>query len=687
MSKRAMAGRSSGYETGSPQRPFQTLLDLSNGPVLPPIAVGTSHNYGATGPTALPREAQLNPIQNVVGVAQRIESGLDDSEQRTSFSAAPSRSSSVSRNRRRTRTKREPTPDDQLMHGLREATESPAREVHSDRTPSPPIQRAVSTDSSPDIPPPDRKTSLISAITNSPMYPKPLRKLSTLFSREEPGNGSPYRDSSVDNASEVSFELERNIHDDELQRTRPSGRGRNLSKAPRRPSGVQIQPTIEEEEEEASSIQPDKPDYVNVPDETWTAEARTVIPSRFQSEPHSEVYSDQKLPQTTSQSDSSSNPENNATRFICRLSEFVLNNGAIWIKAGLALLVSLLLVYAFQDTLCANLSPSPPSIPANVTDPGQIREIRSRMSDMNLQISSMAKELSSAREEGKRVATYPTKIPHNYAHHGMDLQINFLAPSHGAMVDPDSSTPSASYRTVKPLMPEYKKVHTLGKIAKFLWPASARNIVKEAHHPLAALIPWEEAGDCWCSVKESQLSVFLGRAIVPEEVVIEHIPNTATLDPTSAPKVMEMWARFTVVNTEEATQQQHQSGFSWMSPWGSVKSQRQSKKPKPANRQDIGKFNMEGSNSLSDIVMKSLKLSYPHEDPKNYSGDKLLGPNFYRIGKMYYDIEDPNYKQAFALSPIIDLPTIRVDKVVIRVRDNWGSDQTCLYRVKLHGHV
>ena len=685
MSRRDMAGRGYGYETGSPRRPFQTLLDLSNGPVLPPIAVGTSHNYGATGPTALPREAQLNPIQNVMGVAQRIENGLDNSEQRTSFSTANSRSSSVSRNRRR-RTKREPTPDDQLLHGLREATESPGRDVHSDRTPSPPIRRAVSTDSSPDIPPPDRKTSIMSAITNSPMYPNPLRKLSTLFGREEPPNGNPFRDSSVDNASEVSFELERNIHDDELQRTRPSGRGRNLSKAPRRPSGVQIQPTIEEEEEVTSSIQPDEPEYVNVADETWTAEARTVIPSRFQTEPHSEPRLDEKFQPEISQSESSSNLADSAADFIRQVSEFVLDNGAIWIKAGLALLVPLLLVYAFQDTICANLGPAPSPIVLNDTDPRQIREIRSTMSDMDLQISSLAKELSSARDEGKRVATYPTKLPYPYTHHAMDLRINFLSPSHGAMVDPDSSTPSATYRTVKPLIPEYNKVGMFRKIANFIW-SSTQTTMKEAHHPLAALIPWEEAGDCWCSVKQSQLSVFLGRAIVPEEAVIEHIPNTATLDPTSAPKKIELWARFIVVDGKEEVTQQHRSEFSWMSPWGSVRNQRQSKKPKPATRQDIGEFNMPESRSLSDIVMKSLRMSYPHQEPKDYSGDKLLGPNFYRIGQMEYDVEGSNYRQAYSLSPIIDHPNIRVDKVVFRVKDNWGSDQTCLYRVKLHGHV
>ncbi|KAJ5973530.1 hypothetical protein N7481_010740 [Penicillium waksmanii] len=685
MSKRATAGRGA----GSPQRPFETLLDFSNGPVLPPVAVGTSHNYGATGPTALPKEAAHDPIQDVMGMVKRINTGLDDSEQRISLSrtgsVVPSRSGSIHTSRR---TKREPTPDDQLFRALREATESPTREVHSDRTPTPPIPRAVSTDSSPDIPPPRRKNSLISEITNSPMYPKPLRQLSNFFSREEPDDGTPHRHSSVDNASEVSFELERTIHDGELQRTRPSDHGSNLSKAPRRPSGVQLQPTIEEEDE-PSSVLADQSDFVNPADQTWTAEARTVFPSRFQSLPRSESRSDEPVLQEPQQWDSSSSSESRIRDYMRDISGAALKGvdwiAINWFKTAGILLFSMLLVGAYQTNICDGLGLFAPSgeysnFPSNGTDPA-VREIRSRLSDMSSQISSLSKELKSSRSEQKGLTTgHPTNMPYNAQLRSMDLQINFLSPSNGAMVDPHATSPSASESTVKP-------VSRLRKFLRGLNIFSSGDTMKAVHEQLAALLPWEEAGDCWCSVKEAQLAVFLGRAIVPEELVIEHIPMTATLDPTSAPKIVEMWAQFVVVDSGANDGEEYESDFDWKSPYGGGKNQRQSKKPRPAKKQGLGNFNLPGANSLSEVLMSALKRSNPHSDPEDYSDDPLLGPNFYRIGRFFYDIKELNYRQAFALSPIIDIPTIRVDKVVLRVKENWGSNQTCLYRFKLHGHA
>jgi hypothetical protein len=519
------------------------------------------------------------------------------------------------------------------------------------------------------------------------MYPKPLRQLTNFFSREEPDNGTPHRHSSVDNASEVSFELERTIHDGELQRTRPRDHGSNLSKAPRRPSGVQIQPTIEEEDE-PSSVLADQSEFVNPADQTWTAEARTVFPSRFQSAPRSESLSDEPNLAEPQQWDSSSGSESRIRDSMRVISEATLNGvdwiATNWIKTAGFLLISLLLFGAYQTNICDTVRLFVPpgeysNIPSNGTDPATIREIRSRLSDMNSQISSLSKEMRSSRSEQEGLTVHPTNMPYNAPFHSLDLQVNFLSPSNGAMVDPRITSPSASESTVKRTSP-------LRKLLRSLNPFSSDDTMKSVHEQLAALLPWEEAGDCWCSVKETQLAVFLGRAIVPEELVIEHIPMTATLDPTSAPKIVEMWAQFVVVNSGSGDDEEYGSDFDWKSPYGSGKNQRQSKKPRPAKKQGLGDFNLPGANSLSEVLMSALKRSNPHSEPEDYSDDPLLGPNFYRIGRFYYDIKELNYRQAFALSPIIDIPTIRVDKVVLRVKDNWGSDQTCLYRFKLHGH-
>lgn len=691
MSKRGARGRSP--ET---QRQFQTLLDFSNGPVLPPVAVGTSHNYGATGPTALPREAELDPIQNVMGVVQRINTGLDDSEQRISLSrtgsAVPSRSGSIVASRN---PKREPTPDDQLFRNLREATESPTREVHSDRTPTPPIRQAVSTDSSPDIPPPKRKNSFLSAITDSPMYPKPLQQLTNLFSREEPEDRSADRHSSVDNASEASFELERTIHDDKLQRTRPSGRGTNLSKAPRRPSGVQIQATIEEEDE-PSSVQGNESEFVEPADQSWVAEAKTLFPSRFQSEPHSEARVDEASLQEPQHLESSSSFASYGQTYLRPISEVARNSaswiGANWIQAAIILLFPLLLIGAFKSNIYENFRSAFPSggLPdtlPNGTSPTPVSDLRNHMSDMNRQISSLSRELRSARLEQRDLAAQKTSSPYNHQIHSPDFRINFLSPAQGAIVDPDFSSPSANQYNIWPSVADGDGPPLLSKLTRILSYIGPPPRMKTVHEPIAALMSWEEAGDCWCSVKSAQLGVYLGRAVVPEEVVIEHIPMTATLDPASAPKIIEVWARYVVTEPTNDGPNQENSEFSWMSPWGGGKNQRQSEDPLPAKEQKVEGYEISGKKSLHEVVMSSVKTSCPHDDPEDYSDDPSLGPNYYRIGRMFYDIKDLNYRQAFVLSPIIEMPSVRVDKLVFRVKENWGSDKTCLYRVKLYGHL
>lgn len=66
--------------------------------------------------------------------------------------------------------------------------------------------------------------------------------------------------------------------------------------------------------------------------------------------------------------------------------------------------------------------------------------------------------------------------------------------------------------------------------------------------PVAALEKWDEPGDCWCASPSTtgqglaQLTVLLGHATLPRQVTVEHIPKEASLDWSSAPKNMELWA-------------------------------------------------------------------------------------------------------------------------------------------------
>lgn len=214
-------------------------------------------------------------------------------------------------------------------------------------------------------------------------------------------------------------------------------------------------------------------------------------------------------------------------------------------------------------------------------------------------------------------------------------RVNFCSIGLGAVIDPYLTSPTKT-KTYSFL----QRVHlyALG--------------VRQGPSPATALQPWDGVGDCWCSSGKTgttHIAIHLGRKIVPEEVVIEHIPKGATLNPEAAPRDMELWVEYkTDVSTDET-----------------------SNPPFP----------------LHETIMGTLREAYPDEPETAYSDDLLLGPNFYRVGKWEYDIDADNHIQAFPLNAVIDMPGARVEKVVFRTNSNWGSDYTCFYRLRLHGFL
>jgi SUN domain-containing protein 1/2 len=59
------------------------------------------------------------------------------------------------------------------------------------------------------------------------------------------------------------------------------------------------------------------------------------------------------------------------------------------------------------------------------------------------------------------------------------------------------------------------------------------------------------------------------------------------------------------------------------------------------------------------------------------------GPkNHYCLGNFAYNVHGSNHVQTFNLDVHSIIPA---SKVLLRVTDNWGSDHTCIYRVRLHG--
>ncbi|MCJ1394549.1 hypothetical protein MMC18_007428 [Xylographa bjoerkii] len=166
--------------------------------------------------------------------------------------------------------------------------------------------------------------------------------------------------------------------------------------------------------------------------------------------------------------------------------------------------------------------------------------------------------------------------------------------------------------------------------------------------PITAILPWADIGDCWCappSGGKAQLTVLLPRKIVPTHLVIEHIPQGATLDIGSAPREVELW-----VQIED-----------------------------PEARVRV----IDAALTVPTLAEESLLSA---RTLPVYGAAAALDKTWIRIGRWEYDIFAANHVQSFAVPVELDHFQVAVDKVSVRVRKNWGmKDYTCLYRLKMHG--
>ena len=217
-------------------------------------------------------------------------------------------------------------------------------------------------------------------------------------------------------------------------------------------------------------------------------------------------------------------------------------------------------------------------------------------------------------------------------------QMNHFAIGAGAIVEPLITSPTKTTR--RPLL---QKVRA--------WWFGLYH--PEGFGPVAALSPWDDMGDCWCApptghpwAGRAQIGVLLPRKIFPTELVLEHIPASATYDIHSAPKEIELWAKIEDKAARDAV------GTAIF----------------PLLPDDSTAVNPSNFLQKLDDPMKSLDYTY------------------IRIGKWKYDIHAPNNVQTFRVP--IDLAHFNavVNKVVVRSLNNWGTTSyTCFYRLKLHG--
>lgn len=158
--------------------------------------------------------------------------------------------------------------------------------------------------------------------------------------------------------------------------------------------------------------------------------------------------------------------------------------------------------------------------------------------------------------------------------------------------------------------------------------------------PSSAITRWEEHGDCWCSELNSTkevyptLGVIMARNIYPDQVIVEHIPTTASLKPGSAPKEIELWAFIPDIHERQLIEE---------------------------DNRDV------------------------YDNPPDPKG-------LIQIGSWTYDTHTMNHIQAFPIYVGVSMRNFGVstNNLQVRVKSNWGGDKTnfaCLYRIRVNGAI
>ncbi|PYH31758.1 uncharacterized protein BO87DRAFT_119810 [Aspergillus neoniger CBS 115656] len=698
------AGSTPRSDIGSASTYFQSKLGPeARTQALPNLPTKQSFAYGSAETPILPRELKIQPHMDLTEMADAIDKGIEDAKDRqlkeketTQNKSRRQKSPSISRSPVR-RSRREPTPDElQLLDNLREATKSPtpirgnySNNDQSTATPTPPIPHTLSTASSPTQPLPVPRYPHVPADN---LYPSPMGRFGPQLHDGPPLGSSPL----PDNSSLYSFTVERAINSDELTRTLSDGK--NIKAPPRRFSGLAFNEPIHEEEEPDSrllktksrspSLQPSleeftiepspepepqlelesvhepspeptptpepepMPELEHMPEPTpepevirekspaaqFTAPTKTLIPDTYARSPSREPSVDGNQHNITQRGQSWS--------WVGSLSAQLPSVSTVGrILAGIALAAATVYLVAFGGL--PSLSRPTQYIPMDESNMLAVSSLTDQMSRIGAQVSSLAKDMRTVKWDvnavQSEVRSSPTPImpPSRGTDFGppTEQKTNFLSIGLGVLVIPGLTSPTVGHK-LNPLQWAYVK----------LWRGS---YYRPASPPLAALAPWEDYGDCWCSTPRdgmSQIGIDLGQKIVPEEVAVEHMPKTATLKPENAPREMELWAQYVLVQ-------------------------------KGASR------HARTHASIHKPIMNALRSAWPTEDPTAYSDDPLLGPSYYRVGKFTYDIHGSHHVQLFQLDAVIDSPELRVDRVVFRATSNWGGNHTCIYRLKLFGHV
>lgn len=273
-------------------------------------------------------------------------------------------------------------------------------------------------------------------------------------------------------------------------------------------------------------------------------------------------------------------------------------------------------------------------------------EVRSEMSEMKRKLSHTTQQITKLQHDFKdeseaiayevlkkfissgqidALAAANLKSNLNY---GL-TRLNHFSKGTGAIIDPEYTSPQYVFPSMNVWFPKRTMRWLIG------------NSIPVPNSPDTALMKWEEHGDCWCSPSNAggfgpSLAVIMGSSIYPDQIVVEHIMSTASLEPGAAPRDMEILA--------------------WI--------------PDP----ELFRAVSERSDKIfSDDTVEPLRAD-----------------GFVRIATFTYDLESQENIQGFPTQ--LDMKDLgaHTNKIIVRSKNNWSDgrvDYTCLYRVRVHGEV
>ncbi|PGH09757.1 hypothetical protein GX51_00437 [Blastomyces parvus] len=682
----------------------QSNPDLGN-PSLPDVRTQQSFAYGSTKTPALPRQLEVDPSMGLSEMVDTLDDGLRHAQDRELG---------------RVEEPTNPSPE-------RRQTRSMSRSIRSSMSPAPePASRRA----------PPRRTITTRGKAGSrrdaSRQPTPEEQLlETLreaseetenVKREEDESASTLPDTpSFNDSASVSWTTERVIHGTLPREVNTGTRPNYYLRDPygsqpsssQGPSGLSLPPArrpIFEEQFRANPPLSGPADAPRVP--APTAARRTLPPVPAFNQPPNEPRS---KPATSSESSASNHTPSssshsspvlvaatpapiNVTSSQKRLAGITKTPSVILVIVGLFLATFLAffcrdhacaLPHSLQTTMSHYFCRPTSSFTMDNSTSMYADAFHKLSSHVDQRLSDMAKDVASLKTEwNKRLPHLKealSKSPAAAADPLIPPKVNYASVGMGAVVDPYLTSPTMA-----------TPAGLISRIGQYL----AK--VPRGSPPIAALQPWDGVGECWCAATRSnvsQLTILLGRPIVPEEVVIEHIPKGATLDAASAPREMELWAQYTARAPAAAAAAARPAGSSSPNsapPPSSASSPHPPPPPRDPPHLSSPPFSrLRASHSLHhllpswlrDAILTTLRQVYPNEPTAAYSDDPLLGPSFFRVGRWKYNINGEHHIQRFDLDAVIDMPAARVEKVVFRVKSNWGAAHTCLYRVRLHGHL